>query len=658
MGASILRLRSILALGLSGTATLCVALCIYASWWIADSITSRNLADRLVAEQDRVRAGFSMEITASRTLAEFTAGLGSVKHLFASRDRDGLLTELKGAYAAVHQDGIDQLQFHEPLAKSFLRLHKPEKFGDDLTQIRPMVVEANRSGKAMAGIEAGVAGVGIRGVVPVEGASGLVGTVEFGYGIDQKLLNRLAGADDSFVAIYLGTEPPEPVATNFPAGFTASADELKTALAAEVVHDRLSVGDQALAVSYTALKDAGGKAIGVVAVGIDRAGIDDLQAYIILRFALVCVGVILLSVLACAFFLDRMIARPLVSIAGCLISLARGEECAEIERASAISEIDAIEKSVTAFRQSTRERLRLEGINAQEVEARKELGRRVDGAVANFREVASKVLGVVDATSAHLRNTAEGMAETASSAATQALSATEASQSTLGNIEAVAASSEELTASIGDISRQVQETNGVVIETGRMTEASAREIDALDIASQKIGNVIGLIKGIADQTNLLALNATIEAARAGDAGKGFAVVASEVKQLASQTANATEEISSEIAAIQLSTKQAVQSIRSVASAMEQVLAATNSISSAVRQQSAATQEISRTTQTVASGTSQLASSVSGATQAIDMTRSSAGDVLTASSALHDEARRLREEIAVFLDVLKEGTAAP
>ena len=156
----------------------------------------------------------------------------------------------------------------------------------------------------------------------------------------------------------------------------------------------------------------------------------------------------------------------------------------------------------------------------------------------------------------------------------------------------------------------------------------------------------------------MALNATIEAARAGDAGKGFAVVASEVKQLASQTANATEEISSEIAAIQLSTKQAVQSIRSVASAMEQVLAATNSISSAVRQQSAATQEISRTTQTVASGTSQLASSVSGATQAIDMTRSSAGDVLTASSALHDEARRLREEIAVFLDVLKEGTAAP
>ncbi|WP_026783408.1 methyl-accepting chemotaxis protein [Pleomorphomonas koreensis] len=651
-----MRLRSILALGLSSAAILCAALCIYASWWIAGSITSRNLTDRLAAEQDRIRGAISMEIAASRTLAEFTAGLGSVRHLFAARDRAGLLAELQDAYKAIQPEGVDQFHFHEPSATSFLRLHKPEKFGDDLTQIRPLVVEANRSGKTVAGIESGVAGVGIRGVVPVRGEGGPVGTVEFGFGFDQKFIDRLAGTGGSFVAVYLGAESPEPAATSFPAGFSASADDLKAALGANAVVNRQEVGDGTLEVSYAALKDASGKAIGVVAVGIDRAGIDDLQSSIILRFALVCGVVILLSVVACAFFLDRMIARPLVSIAGCLSSLVRGEECVDVERASVISEIDAIEKSVAAFRQSTKERLRLEDVNVEEVEARRELGRRVDAAVANFRDIANRVLGIVDETSAHLRLTAEGMADTASSASSQAQSAAEASHGTLGNIEAVAASSEELTASIGDISRQVQETNGIVMETGRMTEESAREIDALDAASQKIGNVIGLIKGIADQTNLLALNATIEAARAGDAGKGFAVVASEVKQLASQTAKATEEISSEISAIQSSTRQAVHSIRGVAAAMEQVLAATNSISSAVRQQSAATQEISRTTQTVASGTSQLASSVSSATQAIDMTRSSAGDVLTASSALHDEAKRLREEIDVFLDVLRDGTA--
>jgi methyl-accepting chemotaxis protein len=186
------------------------------------------------------------------------------------------------------------------------------------------------------------------------------------------------------------------------------------------------------------------------------------------------------------------------------------------------------------------------------------------------------------------------------------------------------------------------------------TEAGSRAIEGLEEAVRRIGDVARLIGDIAGQTNLLALNATIEAARAGEAGKGFAVVAQEVKNLAGQTARATEDIARQIGAIQTSTKTAVEAAREVASAMTDIERVTTAIASAVEEQSAATREISQNVQMAAAGTQTLAGNVSGVTTAIDETNRSAGSVRTAADTLGEQAQLLAEQVRTFLLALRTG----
>ena len=198
-----------------------------------------------------------------------------------------------------------------------------------------------------------------------------------------------------------------------------------------------------------------------------------------------------------------------------------------------------------------------------------------------------------------------------------------------------------------------QATNAVRA-AGATTDRSAAEIEGLAAAGQRIGDVVGLIQAIAAQTNLLALNATIEAARAGEAGRGFAVVASEVKNLAAQTAKATEEIAQQVAGIQDSTKSAVGAVKEIATAMRQIDEVTTAIASAVEQQGAATQEISSNVQAAAQGTQTLAGNIAAVSGAIGQTGRSAEAVLGASTSLTEQAARMSEEVKKFFFALRTG----
>ena len=187
-----------------------------------------------------------------------------------------------------------------------------------------------------------------------------------------------------------------------------------------------------------------------------------------------------------------------------------------------------------------------------------------------------------------------------------------------------------------------------------MTDAQKtdEQIQGLAEAASKIGEVVALITDIADQTNLLALNATIEAARAGDAGKGFAVVASEVKNLANQTAKATDEIGGQIGGIQAATRDAVTAIQGIGQTIGQINEIASAIAAAVEQQSAATGEIARNVEQAATGTQEVTTNIAGVNQAADETGSAASEILGASGELSDQADLLKGEVDKFLSEIR------
>jgi murein DD-endopeptidase MepM/ murein hydrolase activator NlpD len=178
-------------------------------------------------------------------------------------------------------------------------------------------------------------------------------------------------------------------------------------------------------------------------------------------------------------------------------------------------------------------------------------------------------------------------------------------------VQTVAAAAEELNASIAEIGRQVQSASTMAGGAVQQAEKTNQQVQGLAEAAQKIGDVVKLISDIAAQTNLLALNATIEAARAGDAGKGFAVVASEVKNLATQTAKATEEISQQIASIQAATGEAVGAIQGIGKTIVEINQVASSIAAAVEEQNASTREIARNVQETSAGTQEVSSNIDG-----------------------------------------------
>jgi methyl-accepting chemotaxis protein len=212
----------------------------------------------------------------------------------------------------------------------------------------------------------------------------------------------------------------------------------------------------------------------------------------------------------------------------------------------------------------------------------------------------------------------------------------------------MASATEEMGSSIAEIARQVSHSKDIAGAAVTASARTATTMQGLSAAAQKIGDVLQLIQNIASQTNLLALNATIEAARAGEAGRGFAVVASEVKSLATQTAKATEEISSQISSIQGATREAVESIRGIDETIARIDEITSAIAAAVEEQDKTTQAITRNTHEVAQGTRDVSVNIGGIKEAVGETGVAASNVLQLAKALGHTADTLRGEVEGFL----------
>ena len=386
--------------------------------------------------------------------------------------------------------------------------------------------------------------------------------------------------------------------------------------------------------------NAQGKQAAEGADGIFRAT-RNLVAGLVAAGALLCVvlGVVII----------RSVSRPVRQVTAAMARLAAGEMDAAIPGLTRSDEIGAMAGSLEVFKRSLIEAARL---RAEQDEAKRAAAAAQQAALHRmadaFESSVCAVVGALATATDRMQGTAQSMRGAASDANQRAASAAHAAEEASAGVQTVAAATEELTASVGEISRQVAQSATVTaraVEDARRTDTIVR---ALAEAAQRIGEVVTLITNIASQTNLLALNATIEAARAGDAGKGFAVVASEVKNLASQTGKATEEIAAQIAQIQAATGEAVVAIRSITATIDEVSTISTTIASAVEQQGAATSEIARNLQQTAASTRQASDNITSVSDAAGKTGRASEEVLTASKTLSQDAERLSGEVRSFL----------
>jgi methyl-accepting chemotaxis protein len=350
----------------------------------------------------------------------------------------------------------------------------------------------------------------------------------------------------------------------------------------------------------------------------------------------------------------RAIARPLSAITLATGQVAAGAADVAVPHTSRADEVGALARAIGVFQGAMQRNQQLNRAAADQAAVRESQARHMEATVEAFRGSVDAVLKSLGDNSSSMRSVAQSISGTSTDAAGQADSAANASRRAAANVTAVAGAAEELAAALTETGRQVTQAADVVKDADAKTGRSVAEIDGLASASERIGQVISLIQAIAEQTNLLALNATIEAARAGDAGRGFAVVAQEVKTLAGQTAKATNDISEQVAAIQGSTKGAVEAVREIGTAMRGINEVTSAIASAVEQQGVATKEISANAQMAADVNETLATNISSVNRAIAATKESSGQVLSASEHLAVEADHLAKAVARFFDELRAG----
>lgn len=568
-------------------------------------------------------------------MATLVASQPHIQALLAENARDQVAAEFEQAFKRLGGDfGLRQFQFHTPPATSWLRVHRPEKFGDDLSGFRQTVLATNRQQQAVTGIERGVAGLGIRGIVPVSVEGRHWGSVEFGFSLGASFFEQFKADTGLDVALLLEADGGfETLASTLSQTVPVSTDQLNGALGGEVQTAMVTLADQPLALYMRALDDYSGKPIGVLTLAMDRSDYIESYQQALMDLVLVILGFLLLGGLA-ALLISHSVVKPLKHFQSAMKDISSGEgNLTQRLPVDGNNELTEIAQEFNQF--ITQIELLIKGLMRS---------------VASVSSSGSHLFDISDHTLELANRQRQETTEIAAAMNEMSATAEEVARSAAGTADVTQQADQQAMLGRDVVEEAITAIHALADDVTSMMSV-VRDVES---RSEKINTILDVIRDIADQTNLLALNAAIEAARAGEQGRGFAVVADEVRALAHRTQNSTAEVNDMIAALKEGTGRTVQVIEQSQQQSEKTVCTAARAGEALQAITRAMDEIRDMTAQIASAAEEqtqvsetISASVTRVSSGAEETSSGAAEIMNATATIGSELSQLMRMIRRF-----------